>query len=439
MKPYLPASYSVGIAAMLCGIAVLSAFGQQTVPISDVASRAVALSQLTLPGSSPFHLKAAIVESTNPDSDYKADVEEYWLSSTKWRRTIESPHFSQTLVVSGDSVFEQDKGDYYPFWLHDLVTAIFEPLPMLDQLEQVSGKMRTAAGGAQSTSCSRLQQTVGLPPTQMSEFSVFCFEGSHGLLDYVVSPGYDAEFKDYKKFNGKFVARRIVTDPEPGTTIEARITLLDDLSAPSDDLFSIQQPTPQTNLLRSVRVDQAELRNDSVSAPAIVWPTVRDGKTSGALSLYVSVDRDGHVRETWPLNSDNARLDDSVRAQVMKWQFKPVVQNGVPVQADAIFTFAFDTGVANAVPILSDAEARALATNIVEATVTPGTAQPDTAFTVRISIGVDGKLEGVENINKLPDVLFLAGYQALTKWHFKPYVRDGKPDEFKADITFHVR
>lgn len=437
MKTQLSAPYFVGVAAMLCGIAALSAFGQQTVPISEVAQRAVELSQLTQPGSAPFHLKAAIVESTNPDSDYKADVEEYWASPTKWRRIINSPHFSQTFIVNGDSISEQDTGDYYPFWLRDLVTAIFEPPPMVDQLKQVTGKMRAPAGGAQSNTCSRFQQMVGVPPAQMSEFSVFCFEGSHGLLDYVVSPGYDAEFKNYKEFNGKFVARRIVTDPEPSTTIEAKITTLEEFSAPSDDLFTAQQ-TQQANQVKSVHVDQALLRSNPVSAPEIVWPTVRDGKTSGALSMYVSIDRDGHVRETWPLNSDNARLDDDVRAQVMKWQFKPVLENGIPVQAESIFTFSFDTKTADAIPVLSDSEARALATNIVEAVVPPGAAKSGTRFTVRASVEADGKVEGVENINNLPDALFLAGYQAVTRWHFKPYVRDGKPDEFKADVTFQV-
>lgn len=437
MKILLLACYSVGLAAMLCGIAALSAFGQQTVPISEVAERAVTLSQLTQPGSTPFHLKAAIVESTNPDSDYKADVDEYWTSPTKWRRTINSPHFSQTLIVNGDSISELDTGDYYPFWLRDLVTAIFEPLPMLDQLKQVTGKMRAPSGGAQSNSCSRFQQMVGVPPAQMSEFSVFCFEGSHGLLELVVTPGYDAEFKDYKEFNGKFVARRIVTDPEPGTTIEAKVTTLEEFSAPGDDLFIAQQ-TQQANRVKSVRVDQSLLRGDPVNAPEIVWPAVRDGKTVGALSIYVSIDRNGHVRETWPLNSDNARLDDDVRAQVMKWQFKPVLENGIPVQAESIFTFSFDTKTADAIPVLSDSEARALATSIVEAVVLPGAAKPGTRFTVRVSVEANGKLGGVENINNLPASLFLAGYQAVKKWHFKPYVRNGEPDEFKADITFQV-
>lgn len=95
----------------------------------------------------------------------------------------------------------------------------------------------------------------------------------------------------------------------------------------------------------------------------------------------------------------------------MKWQFKPAVENGVPVQAESVFTFAFNTQTADAIPVLSDAVARALATNIVEAVVPSGAAKSGTRFTVRVSVGADGKLEGVGNVNNLPGALFLAGYR----------------------------
>jgi hypothetical protein len=116
------------IAIMLCALAGASfAADTTTMPLADVAQHAVDQSKLTSPGSTPFHLKAEIVETTNPNSDHKGEVEEYWVSPEKWRRTISSPGFSQTLIVNGDQVSEEDKGDYFPWWLNDLVTAIFDP------------------------------------------------------------------------------------------------------------------------------------------------------------------------------------------------------------------------------------------------------------------------------------------------------------------------
>ena len=95
-----------------------------------MAAQDVARSQITLPGSPPFHIEAKIAEVEDPTSDFRAAIEEYWLAPDKWRRTIESPDFSQTLIVNGDKVLETDKGDYYPSWLSSLVTAIFDPLPL---------------------------------------------------------------------------------------------------------------------------------------------------------------------------------------------------------------------------------------------------------------------------------------------------------------------
>jgi hypothetical protein len=66
--------------------------------------------EVALPGSKPFRLKAEIVETTNPKSEYQAKVEEYWVSPEKWRRSIEAPGFTQTLIVNGDQVSEKDTG-----------------------------------------------------------------------------------------------------------------------------------------------------------------------------------------------------------------------------------------------------------------------------------------------------------------------------------------
>ena len=51
-----------------------------------------------------------------------------------------------------------------------------------------------------------------------------CFKGDK--LGSIQLPGYDAEYKDYKDFNGKQVPRTIREYIEPGTELEATITEL---------------------------------------------------------------------------------------------------------------------------------------------------------------------------------------------------------------------
>lgn len=409
----------------------------KTVPLAEVAQHAVEQSKLTLPGSFPFHLKATIAEVTNPDSDYRGEIEEYWVSPEKWRRTISSPGFSQTLVVNGDQVSEQDKGDYFPWWLNDLVTAIFDPLPLLESLSKVSASIQKPSGSEHSKNCARLQIKVGTPPAENSAFLVFCFEGSHSLLESAFTPGYDAQFKDYRDFKNKRVARRFVIDPEPGTTIEAKVTVLDALTSPDESLFGVPQSTPEMERIGRIPISEATIRDLSDYTPDVLWPTIRSGKTSGVLSMYISVDRSGRVREAWPLNSDNAGLEDPAREQVMKWRFKPAKIHDVPVQTETVLTLAFNTKIGDPIPILSDEEARRLATNIVEPVFPPGSPK-GTEVKVQVGVMLDGAVNGVANPYNAPTPLFMAAYGAVRQWHFRPYVRNGKPDIFGADIIFHV-
>jgi hypothetical protein len=44
------------------------------------------------------------------------------------------------MIVDDDRIAEQNTGDYFPWWLNDLVTAIFDPLPTLDQLKQMKAQ-----------------------------------------------------------------------------------------------------------------------------------------------------------------------------------------------------------------------------------------------------------------------------------------------------------
>lgn len=422
---------------VICAVDLAFASSVQSVPLAEVAQHAVEQSKLTSPDSTPFHLKAKIIETTNPGSPYNAEIEEYWVSSNKLRRTITSPGFSQTLIVSGEKVYEQNSEEYFPWWLNDLVTALFDPLPILDSLRNLNVLMQKPSGSEHSNSCARLQMKVGTSPAANSAFLVFCFEGSHGLLESAISPGYDAEFKDYRDFKNKTVARRVILNPESGTTIEAKITELNELTSPNESLFSIEKTTPPADRIERITVSDAMARSLFAYTPDVVWPSVRSGKTAGVLSIYASVDRSGHIREAWPLNSDNAGLEDAARDQVMKWQFKPAKLHDVPIQIETVLTFAFDTKIGDQIPILSDTEARKLATKIVEPIFPSGVAK-DTEVKVQLGVSLDGTVNGVGNPYNVPSALFMAAYGAVRQWHFRPYLRNGRPDLFGADIVFRV-
>jgi hypothetical protein len=350
---------------------------------------------------------------------------------------VEAADFSQTLIANGSQISEKITGDYYPFWLHDMATALLDPLPMVDQLKSMRGQVEIPQDSLKSNSCMNMQLKAGAPPAQNMISYAFCFGGKIGLLQAVVTPGYKAQFDDYLPFKKKMVARTIRAEFMPGTTLTAKVTELTELVTPDEKLFAIETATPLAEQTKTSQVTEDVARTLALNTPAIVWPAVREGKTSGVMSLYISNDRAGHVREAWPVASGNPELNGAARDQVLQWQYKPYT-NGGPSQMEALLTFAFATRIENPIPVLSDAEVRKLATRVVEAVLPPGKAHKGTKFTLRISVDETGKLQTVLNPNSVAPALYTAGAAALKKWRFHPYLNKGKADRFYADVTFRV-
>jgi hypothetical protein len=96
-------AYIRTIAAVLISLIAFPSFAAAGDSIADLPKKAVERSQITLPGSHPFILKAKVLEATNPSNEeYKAEIEEYWVAPDKWRRTVRTSDFSQTLMVNGE-------------------------------------------------------------------------------------------------------------------------------------------------------------------------------------------------------------------------------------------------------------------------------------------------------------------------------------------------
>lgn len=398
---------------------------------ADLPKRAIEKSQLTLPGSRPFHLKAEVVEATNPENDsYKAEIEEYWVSPNKWRRTIKSENFTETLIVNGDKTRDEISGDYYPNWLRTLVTAIFEPGEKLQGLDMTKSNDNPVFGGSEF--CRRFTFRAGIPPVGNNVFSTFCFQGDR--LSSVGRPGYHSDYKDYKKFGNKEVARRIREYIEPGTELEAKITELTELTVPDETVFAV---TESSKPLQTINVSEETLRKLAGNAIDIQWPPVKAGKTEGVLSVYVCLDREGHVRETYGLNSDHPDMTDAARKQLSNMQFKPAGFHGDQVQIEGILTFAYKTKIADPYPDLKDEEARKLAIEFTEPRFPPEVPR-GSIVTLTIFVAEDGKVHTSGPFKTAKgQINFISG--DISKWRFRLPEKDGKPTPFTATLKFVVR
>lgn len=389
----------------------------------ETSTPSVVQAVLTEPGAPPFHLGAAITERA--DFNEHIDLELYWAAPTKWKRTITSQNFSQTLIVNGEKIFEQDSDDYFPIGLQALATALVDPRPAL-QAWRPGDELLTKANGAADESgkvCFNQQRTM-------------CGMSRFGLMETIGSPGQFFTFTDYKPFKGKRVARSVMYKIDQGDSLQAKVTELEELKKIDDTLFAIDQPTPKARQLRVETLSQEQLTAQALQPVEITWPQVLDGRTSGRTSYFVSIDRTGQVRDVLPLDVAIERANDSARRQIMRWKFKPLLQDGVPVQRSGILQFNFNTRAYGPSEILNDADARKLASNVVEPLFPPGALSGNTCA-VRLAIDSDGQI--IEQIpgDCVPG-LFQACSKAIGQWKFSPIIKDGNALPYRAEVVFRV-
>jgi hypothetical protein len=381
-------------------------------------------SALTEPGDAPFYLQAVITERADPSE--RIDVEMSWVSPDKWCRTIHSQEFSQTLIVNGDKVLEQDSDDYFPLGIQTLVTAMVDPKPILNAVRP-SDRVMTKANGTSDES----GKMCFAPNSRM------CGVSRYGLTESLGGPGRSVDFMDYQKFKNKRVARTLIYHLDAGDSLQAHINTLGEFKKYDDAKFSIAEPTPRQKQIRSVVVPEAELRDLALQPTEIILPQVlEDQQTQGETSYYLSLDRSGQVREVFPLSVAIERADDSARRQIMHWKFKPLVKDGIPVQAEAVLNFHFNTRSFGPAEFLTDAEVRKLATNVVEP-IYPAGAVPGSTFSIRIAVDAEGDVIESMAVGGTRE-LSRPCSQAIGKWHFSPILEDGKPRPYRAQITCRV-
>jgi hypothetical protein len=420
---------------------------QTSVPLGNAVSKALAKNSLTGDGARPFHLRVIVSEPENPQSPYQGTIEEWWSSPTEWRREVTAKSgMHQTIVVADGKKSEKDEGDYFPLWLRNFVTALVDPIP--DSSAWTSSKATinqiTFPNGQRSDACARMQFKVGTGSRATDAFANLCFDGKD-QLESVISPRYSMEFHDYHGFGKKQIARKLSDDPEPGTALSGDVVQLEDLSRTyPNNPFS---PLPTNDgRFESTELSSAELESLTAGNTPIAWPPVRSGNLHGFLAMYISADAQDHVREAWPLNSDNAGLEDPARAQVEKWTITPAKDSaGNPVQVDGGLGFSFHTVIGNPIPVLSDAEARQLAIKTVEPKFAPGTAPSGTRYRVSIAINEQGAITGISvgdaevpGTIKPPDAAFFAIMAAVHEWRFQPLIKDGAPQYFFAVLVFAI-
>ncbi|HEY4010636.1 MAG TPA: hypothetical protein VGM11_10830, partial [Acidobacteriaceae bacterium] len=305
----------------------------------------------------PFHAVLDLHEEKG-DPAYMGRVELIWAGERRYKLILTSRDFDQTLIVNGDQIEERDRGEFYPGWLNNFVTALLNPMPRLQDLR---GQNRSVAIGPQmSYSCvKREDRPNGI--TNDLTWAEVCFSGDAPTLQFDMDFTYNMEFHDFGRFGKKEIARRYISGEADHARIDGTLTTLEELKSPDPALFTIAHPTPSADRILTTLVSTRQEEAMVESRPQDVhWPNPHEGPLSGYMIVQAITDRTGQVRETSKHNSDNAEMESYGRLVALQYKFHPLMVDGVAQQMEIPLVLHFEAATLTPYHTVNDAETRQL-------------------------------------------------------------------------------
>jgi TonB family protein len=323
------------IPLMVVFLSQLASAAASRVPVNKLLDQMIHRSTLAEPGGKPFYLKATITDNDDAKSEFNGTVEEYWLSPTKWRRAIKLRDFSQTRIVNGDLIYEENNGDHFPANDEMLANEIVDPLPksavdLMNQLGLMGAE--PGSGRGQCMAEKYFNNSEGRETRVL-----LAYDCDTGLLIYLWSPTccYGV-MTDYRKFHNKMVAYATKDDP-----INIRVDTLKDLDSADESLFAISQPTPASKRIVTENLSETEARTFLIGKTEVQWPQVSKNPPEKSMTVKIVIGRDGRVKEARTYSPVENAIEDAALKAVEKWTFQPQNVDGVPAQISTSLTLPF--------------------------------------------------------------------------------------------------
>jgi hypothetical protein len=393
-------------------------------------NRALKASSLTFEGK-PFH---AVMDIGTAGEPFTGRIEVWWVNGSKYRMIITTPKFNQVKTVNEDRVQEKSDGDYFPRWLENFVLALFDPVPIANNLREHSDS--AVLDPQNPFGCLRRDDRVNGITDQLT-YGQVCFSGSEPRVESVKAFSEFIRFRDWKRFGQKQIPRTYETRVLDQNPVVGHLTQLEELKQPDEAMFTVDSVTPLNERISTSFVPEHAEEGLVEKIPAIQWPAVREGKTEGYMIVYARTDRTGQVRETVTYSSDQPALGSFGMQEGLNYKFKPLVVDGVSKQMEMPLVIHFSTRISDPIPLLSVAEMSRQTISCRPSSFQPGLLPKGTVLTARVSVNDKGETVGVALVGRCPVGcgLILGPVYSLKKCQFAPYIVNGRATGYNGDVN----
>ena len=308
------------------------------------------------PALKPWHLKATYQLYDEKGAPTEQGTYEYWWASPKvYRSTWTRAGATRTDWHTADGAMHRDQtGKPLRHFERTLETTLLAPLPQRTDLDsgRLKLELRMIQLGQATLACvtSALQFEVNGKLQAQSEDTpeVYCFDPTTLALRLTNSSSVNAEYDQVIKTYGHYLARQVdVTIGNQkvfSVSVEA-VNLID----PSDTAFS---PATDAGLVpAAVNQTTDGQPGSSVTYGKLVKktqpyypPGAKAARIQGVMVLGAVIGADGKVHDLEALASPSPLLTESALDCVKRWEYKPYMLDGVPVEVDTVVNVIFNLG-----------------------------------------------------------------------------------------------
>jgi TonB family protein len=301
----------------------------------------------------PWHLKATYQLYDEKGKKGEQGTFEYWWASPKlYRSTWSRPGATYTdwHTSDGNQMYVAS-GGALKFFEFKLEKALLSPLPDAADLDLSNVHLDRQTESEQGAKMPCIMLNPMKPGDNKTDsaplglFPTYCFDQQMPVLRASYSfEGLTSNFNKIVKTQGKFLAREILFFEEKNEILSAEVGTVEGL-APADPALIPSPDAKPVKMFPVIPISGGVAQGLLIKKDAPVYPQdAKAAHASGRVILQVTIGTDGRVHDLHVISAPFPSLAASALSCVSKWEYKPYVLDGAPMEVETTINVIFTLG-----------------------------------------------------------------------------------------------
>jgi TonB family protein len=308
-------------------------------------SLAVSANGLNGPDVQPWHIKVSYqIFDHRGDPETSGTYEEFWISPRKYKRSYTSANFTQTDFAVDGALYRSGNQEWPRSREMTVRELLIQPFGAGVDLQQSKLVKSDRSFGQTTLQCIAVRPrktnvaitVIGYPDASPQ----FCLEQKAPILRFDSEGGgeNDTVYNNIARFQGHYIARDVKVTSEGKQRTTLHVETIEGLS-------SATEFTPATDAVGPLNGRMAlfpgNIKDLVLNMPPPVYPSsAKHAHIQGTVVVQAIVGKDGKVIEAHAV-SGPVELQGAATDSVRKWEFRPFLVMGEPVEFESKFEVFF--------------------------------------------------------------------------------------------------